>query len=605
MNPTSTVIVLVAVVAALYFGRDILIPLALSVLLTFALAPIVIRLRRLGLPRIPAVLACVLVVTLIISGIGVLVGSQLLSLADNLGSYQANLSRKIQSLKEAFPSGGTFERASEMISDLNREIDEATKPAPATVARSGASGDVNVDKPVPVELHERPPTAVETLQSFVGPVVGPLVTAGMILVFVVFMLIERTELRDRLVRMIDARDLSRASKAVDDAAQRVSRYLLMQLLIAVAHGLPYGLGLWAIGVPNPLLWGFLATALRFVPFLGPVLAAVGPLAIALAVDPGWTMVWETALLILVLELFTNNVLEPWLYGSTTGLSPIAILAAAVFWTSLWGPVGLLLSVPLTVCVVVLGRHVPGLGILDLLLGDQPALSDAERIYQRLLAGDRFEALDLAERFEGEHGFERLADEVFLPVLRLAERDRERQSLEPAGQERVASLIEDIGADLADVDPHGFSPPDSEATEPPRPRALCVGGRHALDLASAGVLGRALELAGIDAKVVPAAALRPVRAGTPDAARPQVVLVAYLSPPTPQHLRRLERRAGMLLGAELPVLTCLWTRSFIPAPGNGGETETFSSVAAAVEAMRVRLLAKPAVPQAEIAAATPA
>lgn len=595
MRAVSTVVVAAAVVAALYFGREFLIPLALAVLISFALAPLVMRLRRIGLPRIPAVLACVVVVTLVVGAFAVVVATQLLALAESFPTYQVNLAEKIRSLRDAAPSGGSLERATEAIQDLGREIDQATRQ-PETVARADLDGRVDVTRPVPVEIREPPPTAIQTLTGVVGPLVEPLITTGLIVVFVIFMLIERTELRDRLIRLIDAQDLSRASKAVDDAAHRVSRYLLMQLLIAVAHGLPYGLGLWAIGVPNALLWGVLATVLRFIPYVGPIASAVFPLLLALAVDPGWTMVWQTALLILVLELFTSNVLEPWLYGSTTGLSPVAVLAAAVFWTSLWGPIGLLLSVPLTVCVVVLGRHVPGLAVLELLLGDRPALGTADRVYQRLLAGDRFEALALAGRHESEAGFERLADEVLLPALRLAEHDRERHELDPAGQERIAALVEEIGAELVDADPHAFSAPTADDT-PPRPRLLCVGGRHALDVAAAGVGARALELAGIDVKVVPASALRPVGVAAPAAERPLLLVLAFLSEPPPELRRRLERRARQRLGAALPLVSWQWGGARAAPRADEADAVT-GPVAALVEAVRARLgVAPPAAPEA--------
>ena len=236
------------------------------------------------------------------------------------------------------------------------------------------------------------------LQTVVGPLVQPLATTGIVIVFVVFMLLQREDLRDRFIRLVGSRDLHRTTQALGDAAERVGRYLLMQLLVNVAYGIPIGIGLWLIGVPNPLLWGMLSVVLRFVPFIGPILAAAFPLALSIAVDPGWTMLLWTAALFIVLEMISGNIVEPWLYGASTGLSSIAILAAAVFWTWLWGPVGLLLSTPLTVCLVVLGRHVPQFGFLNVLLGSEPVLEPAESLYQRLLAGDPDEATERAEEY---------------------------------------------------------------------------------------------------------------------------------------------------------------------------------------------------------------
>jgi predicted PurR-regulated permease PerM len=561
VNSTATVLMMVVLVAALFFGRAILVPLALAILISFALAPLVVMLRRTGLGRVPSVLTVVVLATLALGALSVLVASQVVSLANNLPLYQYNLQSKIRELRDAVPSGGVFDRASSAIRDLNREIEEAAQGEEDTVARASQEGDIDVIEPVPVEVHERPPTAFETLRNVLGPLIEPVVTGGLVLVFVIFMLIERTELRDRLIRLIDEKDLARATRAIDDAARRVSRYLLMQLMINLAHGVPYGLGLWLIGVPNPFLWGLLATILRFVPYLGPVLTAVFPLLVALAVDPGWTMVLQVAALIIVLELFTNNVLEPWLYGATTGLSPVAILVAAVFWTTLWGPVGLLLSVPLTVCFVVLGRHVPQLRFLDVMLGDRPALTTPARVYQRLLAGDRHEASELAEDYEEEHGFARTADELLLPALVHAERDRVRRALDAATEERIGQNIETISAFLAEPElPQNRNDAEQRGEEhavaPERPLILCIGGRSGLDLASAGLLALTLEIDGFDTTVLPHAAVRASELQRLEG-QPRIACIAYLSPPARHHERRLVRRLKAWFGEDLAVVACQW------------------------------------------------
>ena len=276
------------------------------------------------------------------------------------------------------------------------------------------------------------------LQTVVGPLVQPLATTGIVIVFVVFMLLQREDLRDRFIRLVGSRDLHRTTQALGDAAERVGRYLLMQLLVNVAYGIPIGIGLWLIGVPNPLLWGMLSVVLRFVPFIGPILAAAFPLALSIAVDPGWTMLLWTAALFIVLELISGNIVEPWLYGASTGLSSIAILAAAIFWTWLWGPVGLLLSTPLTVCLVVLGRHVPQFGFLNVLLGSEPVLEPAESLYQRLLAGDPDEATERAEEFLKSHPILTYYDEVAIPALSMFEHDRARGVLTDERRTLVAA-----------------------------------------------------------------------------------------------------------------------------------------------------------------------
>ena len=243
---------------------------------------------------------------------------------------------------------------------------------------------------------------MQIITTVVGPLVSPLATAGIVIVFVIFMLLKREDLRDRFIRLAGSRDLPRTTQALDDAARRVGRYLLMQLVVNTTYAIPIGIGLWLIGIPNPILWGMLCGLLRFVPYIGPIVAAFFPLALAIAVDPGWTTFLLAGAWFIVVELISNNVVEPWLYGASTGLSPIAIIAAAVFWTWLWGPIGLLLSTPLTVCLVVLGRHVPQLAFLDVILGNEPVLEPPELLYQRLLVGDPNEATERAEEYLREH-----------------------------------------------------------------------------------------------------------------------------------------------------------------------------------------------------------
>ena len=277
-----------------------------------------------------------------------------------------------------------------------------------------------------MEVITPPPGPLQVLRSVVGPLIQPLATGGIIIVVVIFMLLRREDLRDRFIRLVGAGDLHRTTAALQDAGERVARYLLSQLAVNAAYALPIGIGLWVIGVPNAPLWGLMALILRFIPYIGPIIASIFPLALALAVDPGWTMVLWTAALFVVLELVSNNVVEPWVYGSRTGLSPLAIIVAAIFWTWLWGPMGLLLSTPLTVCLVVLGRHVPQFEFLDVLLGNEPVLDPHQQLYQRLLAGDPTEATDRAEAYLEENTILSFYETVAVPALALAEEDRSRR-----------------------------------------------------------------------------------------------------------------------------------------------------------------------------------
>jgi hypothetical protein len=348
---------------------------------------------------------------------------------------------------------------------------------------------------------------------------------------------------------------------MNDAARRISRYLLMQLVINVLYGIPVGIGLYFIGVPNPILWGLLATILRFIPYIGPVIAALAPIALSFAVAPGWTAPLLTIALFVTLELFSNNVLEPWLYGSSTGLSPVAVLVAAVFWTTLWGPVGLLLSTPLTVCLVVLGRHVPQLAFFDVLLGDEPALAPEVKFYQRLLARDPDEATELAEDYLEDEPLDKLYDSVVLPALALAEQDRLRGSLDRAAVEGMGEdtigIVEYL---MEDEEREGAT--DEDAAPPGAPAetvpVVCIGARNGLDEAAAAMLAHLLTQRGIAAATTPRhdiaarnlAALR----------RHDVALVclSYVNPRAIQHAHRLTRRLRHHFGDQTRIMVGLWT-----------------------------------------------
>jgi hypothetical protein len=342
---------------------------------------------------------------------------------------------------------------------------------------------------------------------------------------------------------------------MNDAAQRVSRYLLMQVVINVTYGLPIGIGLWLIGVPNPVLWGMLATVLRFIPFAGPAIAASFPIILSFAVAPGWSMPLLAIALFLVVELFSNNVLEPWLYGSATGLSSVAIIVAAVFWTTLWGPVGLLLATPLTVCLVVLGRHVPQLHFLEVMLGDRPVLPEEAKVYQRLLSNDPIEAASTVERAM-EEGAEisALFDGILLPALSLAEQDRQRGTLAADGRQSVAEGMATLTTELSD-----FGRPIEPAVDNGAPPIiLCVAARNNLDEAAAGLLGELLRRAGVEAEVLPCERVSPRNITKLERDMVSAVVLSYLDPSALPHARRLVRRLRLHFGAQVPILLGLWS-----------------------------------------------
>jgi len=345
---TSVLLTVVIVVAALYLARVVFIPVALAILFAFLLAPLVIRLRRWGLGRVPSALIVVHLFFLVIGILGAVMVSQLADVGHKLPEYQQNVREKVRSIGTS--GGGLINRISRVAHNLGQDL------APAS-SRQAAPGE---DKPVPVEIRRAPFAPLELVQKVLGSVLNGVLMALIVIVFVVFFLIQREDLRDRLIRLVGAGDVQLTTQALDDAAQRLSRYLLAQLVINVAFGTLAGIGLYFIGVPDPLLWGIVATLLRYIPYLGIWIAAAMPALLAFAVEPGWVKMPVIFGLYAGIDLVMYNFAEPYLYGSSTGLTPLAILLAAVFWTWLWGPMGLLLATPLTVCLAVIGRYVPSL-----------------------------------------------------------------------------------------------------------------------------------------------------------------------------------------------------------------------------------------------------
>ena len=550
VSSTAMVGAIVVVVGALYVGSDILIPLALAILLSFMLRPVVIRLQRFGLGRIPAVLAVVLLLFVALLGLGAIVANQVVNLADNLPRYEWNLRTKIRDLRTAIPSGGVVERTSDMLRDLGEELGKATTPTEGETKSEGAAA---APEPVPVRIQQPQASPLQTLREVGGPLVAPIATAGLVVVFVIFMLLQREDLRDRILRLVGASDVARATEAMDDAAKRISRYLLMQLIINVLYGIPVGIGLYFLGVPNPILWGLFATVLRFIPYLGPVIAALFPIALSFAVAPGWTLPLLTIALFVTLELFSNNVLEPWLYGSSTGLSPVAVLVAAVFWTTLWGPVGLLLSTPLTVCLVVLGRHVPRLGFFHVLLGEEPALAPELKLYQRLLARDPDEATELAEEYLEDESLDKLYDAVIMPALGLAEQDRLRGSLDRATVQGIAEdmigVIEELAEDEERV-PDEVAARDAGAI-------LCIGPRNGLDEAAAAMLARLLRQGGLGAATLSRDAVTGRNLARLERQGVALICLSYVNPAATQHAHRLTRRLRQHFGPEVRIMVGLW------------------------------------------------
>ncbi|WP_156640015.1 AI-2E family transporter [Bosea sp. PAMC 26642] len=432
------------IIAVFYMGREVFVPLALAILFSFVLAPLVKLLQKIRLPRSVAVIAVVACAFATVAGLTMAMVGQATQLAGDLPIYQSNMREKIASLKGAGPGTDVLSRAVDVLQELGKEFD---RPESLPQARLPSTPPDN--KPIPVEVHQPPPGALATLRAFLTPLIHPIATTGIVLIFVVFILLQREDLRNRFIRLTGTSDLQKTTAAFDDAAKRLSRLFLTQLLLNAGFGLLIGTGLWLIGVPSALLWGILAAILRFIPYVGAILSAIFPMVIAAAVDPGWTMLAWTASLFLIAEPLAGHVIEPLVTGRSTGLSPVAIVVAATFWTWLWGPIGLVLATPLTVCLVVLGRHVEHLEFLDVLLGDRPPLSAPEIFYQRVLAGDPAETADKAEEVLKERSLSAYYDEVALEGLRLAAADVTRGALDIERQVQILDTVREVVDTLAD------------------------------------------------------------------------------------------------------------------------------------------------------------
>ncbi len=562
-----TLTVAVVVVTALYFGRDVLIPITLAVLLSFLVAPIVNLLGRARLGRVPSVLLAMVVALSLILSLGGLIGAQLAELAGGIPRYQTTIEHKINTVRSL-----TLGRLTDIMHSAAQQLAHNTPRPPADAAGTTRPDEGGEPAPIPVEVHQPSSSPLELAEQLLRPVLSPLSTTAIVFIFSTFILLQRQDLRDRLIRLFGSEDLHRTTLAMDDAARRLSRYFLTQLGINAAFGCIIGVGLLFIGVPSPLLWGILATLLRFVPYIGAPLAAVLPLALAAAVEPGWsTMIW-TGVLYIVSEGVTGQVIEPLLYGQSTGLSPLSVVVAATFWTWLWGPIGLILSTPLTLCLLVLGRHVKRLEFLDVMLGDRPALTPIESFYQRLLAGDPDEALDQAEMLLKDRSLTSYYDEVALRGLQLAANDAMRGVLTDLQLARIEdaakALIEDLeghedrpsqptGAedapvvrpaaelalaqrpvpDVAKLEPDAL-PPEWRSAAP----VMCVAGRGPLDEVVSTMLAQLLVKHGIGASVVTHDMVSRTAIGSLDMSGVAMLCISYLEiEGSASHLRYLLRR----------------------------------------------------------------
>jgi predicted PurR-regulated permease PerM len=571
-QPRGTTLINMAVaaliIAALYFGREIFVPVALAVLLSFVLAPFVMRLHSWRVPRTASVLVVVFIGFSIIFSLGGLMVSQTTRLAGKLPGYQQTLSDKIESLRGLMGGSGTLEQASTVLKQLGTELQHPDVPNQPdnNLARQPPV------KPIPVEVKQPDPGALATLAAIIEPLLSPLTRTGIVVIFVVFILLQREDLRNRVVRLAGSGDIQRTTAALDDAGKRLSKLFLTQIAFNGVFGLAIGIGLELIGVPSAPLWGLIAMILRFVPYIGALISAVFPLILAAAVGSGWEMLVLTATLFVVLELLAGQVLEPLIFGHSTGLSPVAIILSASFWTWLWGPVGLVLATPLTVCLVVVGRHVDRLKFLDIMLGDRPPLTPPQLVYQRMLAGDPMEAAEQAHDHLKNASLEDYYDAILLKGLRLAEVDNRLGHLNEERLDRIVATVSELVSDLEahhDLEVTNVTTSDAgsnlgalaaiertndkhvlvpEKWRSPR-SVLCIPGATKLDEAAALVLAQIMRRRGFGAVAEKADALSMSKFFSLELANTSLVCVCYVDRPSSAKIqyavRRLAKKSNSL------------------------------------------------------------
>ncbi|WP_224011707.1 AI-2E family transporter [Paraburkholderia tropica] len=559
VHTLASVITGVAVVCALYFGRAVLIPITLSVLLSFLLAPLVNTLRRVRLPEFLSILIAVLATVLALAGVSALIGAQIVQLAADLPQYQEEIEQKVQTVQQK-----TVGRADSLMTRAAVALQRVTPtPPPAPPQPRGRAARNQPQQPMPVEVHTPAPTPLQLAQRAFSPVVAPLETGFIVLVVTIFILLQREDLRDRLISVFGSDDLHRTTTAINDASERLSRYFVAQLGVNVSVGAVLAIGLAGIGVPGALLFGALSALLRFVPYIGIWIAAVLATLLAAAIQPQWTMAVWTLVFFIVVDVVAGQFAEPMLYGRRSGLSPLAVVVAAIFWSWLWGPVGLVLSTPLTLCIVTLGRYVDRLNFLTILLGDQPALTPAQTCYQRLLADDPHEALLQADRLLNEMPLIDYYEQVVFEGLRFARNDVLRGVLPVEQIARINQALLDIVEDLDSVDDsrhasrgngngnggHGARKQSAAGLAAELPAeipndgraVLCVPGRGAFDDVAVAVVCQLLGRAKIPSAATTYEEVRATRAGMVDAQTSAVCVVSLDAAESPPYLRNLVRR----------------------------------------------------------------
>ena len=578
------------VVAALYLAKGVLVPLTLAVLLSFLLSPACDWLERRRLGRIPAVLLTAILGFAVLGIVAWMAVVQMTALAPKMPEYQDNLQAKLHSVNDYFIV--VLSKATRTAGDIGQNLPQAEQ------AKAPPQG--TVERPFAVRVLSLPLSPLQVLGGTFGTLIEGLGAAGIVIVLVIFFLIRREDLRDRFIRLVGKGHVTVTTQMLEDAAKRVSRFLSMLFLINLTFGIAAGIGLYLIGIPNAILWGILAATLRFVPYVGSWIAAAAPICLAMAISTGWLAPLLTLGLFVVLELFCGNILEPWLYGKGTGVSAVAVLVAAVFWTWLWGIVGLLLATPLTVCLLVIGKHVPQLSFLDILLGNEPVFEPKRRVYQRLLAGDQEEAAELVDDDLQIRPLVEVYDTLLIPALALAETDWHRRELDEDRHTFILQSLKEMIHERGEGQQEVQAKEGIEDGNSPRPCILCLPARDEADeiagmmlaqlLATGNCLVQSVSFTTAASELVDLVARR----------KPDVVCISATPPAAVMHARHLCKHVRGRF-PEVPVVVGLWNaqgdlskvRTRI---GGGATTHVVATLAEAQE--QVRLLIQPLLPPPE-------
>ena len=551
-GPLSIVAVFIGIAATLRYAQEFFLPLVLAGLLSFLLSPLVRRLERLRLGRVGSVLATTAMAFVLIAGLTYLITAEFIDLAGSLPKYRDNLIAKITALK---PRGDSLlSRAGKTIAEVTEALTKSSDAIPQTgpgkvegTPARPATVPAVTGRPVPVEIARTAENPLRTLKDFLAPVIGTIGNALMVMVIAIFMLIAGSDLRDRLIHLMGRGRLRVTTQALDEVAQRISRYLRAQMIVNASFGLAIGVGLHFIGIQNAVFWGLLGMVLRFLPYIGAWIAAAFPLVLSIAMFESWTQPMLTLGLFVVAELIISNVVEPWLYGSSTEISPLAVVVSAVFWTWLWGGVGLVLATPLTVCLAVAGKYLPDLAFLDLLMGDKPSIAQGDRLYQRLLALNGEEAGDIVEQHIAEHSAPAAFDEVIIPALRSIEADFRTGVLSEIARADASRIVREIIADLA--------PPAVEIPLAAAP-ILLLPAYHEADELAALMLAQVLAASGVTATVLSSKLLSSEEVAQAVALAPRIVCISSFPSVSSIAARSLCKR----LRSQLPaarIIVGLW------------------------------------------------